>query len=223
MSSDAYLASVDSPAFYASADLPVFLAKDGSMRPVDITVDARGAPIFVVGKKTTLTFYLVTGSDVIVTAAAAAMATTLYVDGPKGRGIEQALSTGAKLRFGELLVTLTANAAVGAKQLSVSALAGALYSGAVGNAIIDASAFAIEWVMRNRSDGTAEISLTTADDVSRDANGVVVVTITRAKTWNGSAALIDPGRYDHALARTDTGYELPLAAGFIQLYEVASR
>lgn len=178
----------------------------------------------VVGKILTIIFYVTTGLPIVVQNDAALGATSLVL----ARGIETALQAADRVRFGNLVVTLTADATIGAKLLTVAALSGALARQSNGKKVQDISGWDIDWTMG--TDELVYLHKTTNDDVhiTDGSNGVVAVEINRADTYNDAAppgteqVMVPAGTYRHALSRYDPGSEALLATGDVELFKTVS-
>lgn len=94
------------------------------------------------------------------------------------------------------------------------------------SATIDITGWAITWELRASTDAASALlskSVGSGINLTDPTNGVLEVHINRADTWSGTAAVIQPGRYVHALHRTDAGAVTELAFGDAVLQLAASR
>lgn len=183
----------------------------------DLTRDADGQPILYVGKAVTIRYYVTTGRAVKVRTVAENGASTIEVE-----DLDEAISSGEKVRFGAVVATLTADAVQGARSLAVSAIVGRLPRGSVGYKVVNVTGWTVEWVARD-SANAAILSRTVGSGITLGADGLIEVAFTRALTLTApSTVLIEPGVYPYALARTTAGSETPLAEGDIEIAQVAS-
>lgn len=163
----------------------------------------------------TLQFRVLAPEKVTLDAPALASAIALTI-----KPLETALSNGDKLLFGKnTVVTLGAAAAAGVTSLTVSAIAGPLQQGDVGQKIRDLTGYTIEMeVLENAGDATPLISLTGADITlhtqTAEERGLVDVAGVAADTSS-----LTPGDYAWALWRRNSGTTRPLATGTFKLYE----
>lgn len=148
------------------------------------------------GDDKTLVFHVVTGPEIQTTAAAATGATSLLV-----RPLEEAIADEAKVRFGNLVVTLSAAAKVGDTSLAVDAIDGSIGRGERGRKVQDLTGFTVELTIENPS--TSAALLTKAPTVTSAANGVCQAAITDTETGTTLGA----GSYMCRLRRTNDGFE----------------
>lgn len=177
----------------------------------DIKIDARGNPILREGQVKILRYGIVTGPDVILTADALPAAVSLAIV-----PLESALSSGDKVRFGNLVATLSAPALVGTSILSITSLGGYLYSRQRGRQVFPTTAMVIKWILKSKTsdlDAAALLNITASHN--DDANGLLDVTFT-ASNLTGLAGL-QP--YVYKLKRTDVGNEIEFAYGDVVVYE----
>lgn len=184
---------------------------------MSIEAPVRRQDNFFLGEDRTLRFYITKGQPIVMGAKAPEGATSLTVE-----PLKEALANGTKVRFpGDVVVTLSAAAGVGATSLSTSAISGTLYQGQVGRVISDVTNWTFEWVLRDWSGGSsALITKNSASGVTIvDAtNGVVDVTISDSDTLS-----LAEGEYFHTLRRTNDGAEVILAFGPFVLRQPATR
>ena len=177
-----------------------------------------------VGEDKTLTFYVMSGSD-ITTAALAANGATAITVGP----LTEALDSADKVRFGGggglgagVVATLSAGAAIGDTSLAVDALPGAIASNTRGRKVQDITGYTLEWVLRTGPAGS--ILLTKAPTISDAANGICQVAISDDDTADDTGMiLIQPGGYYHTLRKTNAGDASVLAFGPAVLQLAATR
>lgn len=153
---------------------------------------------------------MVTGADIRCTSQVVAGATLIPVV-----ALDEALNSGDKVRFGNLVATLTANASVGAQVLTVSALDGGLTPGVIGNLVVNISGYTLQWRLKKRNnDPDTAILLTKTPTITSAALGVYQYALARGDTIDGSGnPLIGPGSYWYILSRIDSGVHIPLSFG----------
>lgn len=151
---------------------------------------------------------------------AATGATTLNIN-----PLDYALASGDKLLFGEsTVVTLSGVAAAGVVAVPVTALAGPLRSGDLGQKIRDLTSFMIEYeLLAQRGDATpliapADVTVSILTQTGDD-RGKVQVSIPAAKTL---ANILDAGSLFDAYWKTDAGSKRPLAYGTVKAVEAGS-
>jgi hypothetical protein len=176
-----------------------------------------------VGEDRVFDFYITTTPHMKAATTVALAATTIQLLAP----LKEALISGDKVRFaaeGEagVVVTLTADAVVGATSLTVSATTGIIPAHTTGRKVqrgIDT--WAKEWVLRAGVEAAAAtLTKTTGSGLATtdEPNGVERLTLTDTDTLT----LADQG-YVHALRRTDDGNEVVLAYGEAVLQKAATR
>lgn len=173
-----------------------------------------------VGRDAVLEFRVSSGEDVEVAQSFLLAATSITV-----KPLLEAIANGAKVRFGNLVVTLSADAAVGATTLAVTATAGGAQSGTKGKKCENITGQAYEFVIRETAAGDVILSKSTVSGIvlSAPTEGVYQVTLARADTISGSSILIDPAEYYYTTGRTDAGFRIPVAEGIIDLTLKATR
>ena len=158
------------------------------------------------GEDKTLTFYITTGRPIRVAATAIVGDLTITVD-----PLKEALSSGAKLRLGQQVVTLSAAAAVGATSISVSTLTGGLLKGSVLKQCQDITNYTIEWILKTSPTATT-VTLTKTVSLASVTEGVCTVSILDTDT-----DALDPATYWYRLKRTDASFETVFAYGYAVL------
>lgn len=178
---------------------------------------------FFVGEAKELRFYVTTGPDIVVAARAANGATSISVE-----PLRRALASGDQVRFRSkgdeagIVATLSAAAVLGAETLAVNAISGELHANTIGRLIQNVTGYTMEWVLRRGIRGAS--LLTKTPSIVDAALGIVKVALDRADTVSGAGAiLIEPGRYQHTLRKTNTADESVLADGELALLLGATR
>ena len=183
-------------------------------------------PLYV-GSDNPMRAYVTEGAAIRLAAAAALSATSLQVE-----PLAEALTTGAKLRFRfsrkgpGLVVTVSADAAVGAQTVAVGVLDGHLPVRTLGRLIRNISTDTLEYVLRDGATGTMLVTKNNAAITKVDAaNGVCEWLIEDSDTFNEGtgAILVQPGRYIDTLRKTDAGDERPLLVGAVVVALPAAR
>lgn len=148
-----------------------------------------------------------------LSAAASSGATSLSIE-----RLKYALTNGDMLIFdGNLVVTLGADAAIGAASLTVSAIDGAIRAGEVGKKLQDLTSYTISLeISDTAADATPEItksgSLQTQS--ATDGRGRVQFTIAAADTSS-----LTSKQYAAAAWRTNSGSARPLWRGSVEVYD----
>lgn len=163
-----------------------------------------------VGEDKTITHYIMTGKPIRVREGVAAGGTTVLVD-----PLKEALSNTQKIRLGDQIVTLAADADVGDNSITVSALTGAIQRGAILYKVQDITGWSFTWRLKT-SPGASSNVLSKTPAISSAANGVAVTTIDDTDT-----DAVTPGKYYHALWRTNAGSETVLSYGEATLRRAA--
>jgi len=185
------------------------------------------------GEDKTLRFYVGTGEAVEVTERAVKNATTILV-----RPLLEPIASGAKVRFrphgknvAGVVATLSAAAAFGDTSLAVSALPGAVQTGFRGYAMEDITSWTLAWSLREGAYESAPALIAKATpsgsgiNIFDGPNAIVDVAIADDDTVNSGtgALLLQPGTYQHALKRTNSGAETVLAFGPARLQLPSAR
>lgn len=165
---------------------------------------------FFIGDDFSMTFFVVTGRPIKVRLEAEDGDTTIDVE-----ALKSALTSGDKLRFGEAVITLGANADVGDTQLTVSALSGNVPRGATLYLIVDITDWTATWYMKESAGDSADI-LSKSASISSAANGIFTVAVADTDTDSLTAK-----RYYHRLKRTNAGSEKTLVYGDAYLRRAA--
>lgn len=177
---------------------------------------------WTVGRDAVLEFSVVTGEPITVREAALVGATTLYT-----YPLLEAVASGSKLRFGNLVVVTTADAAVDALTLSVVALTSYIAAASVGKVIPDISGWALECVIREDPNEAVVLNKTTGNGgivISGPTVGMFQVLLNRADTWDDNEGiLLAPDEYHYTAGRTDAGLTGPICDGVITLSLTATR
>lgn len=169
-----------------------------------------------IGEDKTFRHFATTGEEIRMRDAATSGATSLSV-----HALREPLSAGDRVRWGNLVATLSAPAQVGARTLAVDALGGYLYREERGEKVQDLTGFALEWVLRESAESaSALLTKTTSGNISiTDAqNGVLEVAVSDQDT-----VALNPGSYFYTLRRTNDALEQVLAYGPAALRQPATR
>ncbi len=165
------------------------------------------------GDDIVLDWYVETGPEIEVDAAAAAGATSITV-----KPLEETIASGAKVRIGlipgvtaGIVVTLTAEAKYGTTSLSVSATTGAFRQGQKGRRCQNVTGFTMAMSVTSPPSTTdllpKEVTAVTADE------GHIRATLTDDDTGTTLSAR----GYKYRTRRTDAGNERTMAEGTLRL------
>lgn len=170
------------------------------------------------GEDKTFRFFVDTGQEIQMDATFSSGVTSLIV-----KRLPFALNSGDKLRFGELVVTLSAPAVIGATTIAVDATTGILYRNARGVVVQNVTGWTLEWSMRTSAAATGAATLTSGVagvtiSAPTPTEGVVEVFVSDQDSIN-----LDARTYYHTLRRTNAGFEAILATGPAVLQESAAR
>ena len=159
-----------------------------------------------VGEDKTFQFYVTTGLPIVVADSVENGDTTAEV-----HPLKETIANGTKLRFGNQLITLSAEATVGATSISFSAITGGIPANSVGYAVVNVSGWTTTFIVYATSGSTTAL-ITKSGSVGTAANGVITATLAAADT-----ASMTPKRYHYKFRRTDSGYNAVLAYGDLWL------
>lgn len=171
-----------------------------------IEAPIRESDQFFTDEDKTLRFFVTTGEAVVLSATALAAATTLEVE-----PLKETIASAAKVRFGNIVVTLTAQADAGDTSIAVSALTGAIPRGSVGRKCQNVTGWTTQFKILSAK-GSSTTVLTVSGSVITATEGVIDVVIADTDT-----ATFTPKSYYYTFRRTDAGSESMLAHGLCAL------
>lgn len=149
----------------------------------------------------TFRYFVTTGEDIVISATAEEGATSITVE-----PLKETIATASKVRFGNIVVTLSAESQAGDVALNVSAITGILRKGQVGRKCQDVTSWTFAWVLKGFPDGDAVLTITPA--IITASEGVVDAVIADTDTHTLAAK-----KYWYSLRRTNAGNESMLAYG----------
>lgn len=154
----------------------------------------------------TLRFYVTTGLPIEVVETVDDGDVTILV-----KPLSEALSNGDKIRFGNVVATLSAAADAGDTSITITAITGNLPRGSIGYEVQDVTGWTFEFWVR-ASPASVTNLFTAVPSINSAANGIVDAVIADTDT-----SLLTAGEYYYRLRRTNAGNEAVLAFGAFHL------